>query len=389
VINDLSIGGAEMMLYRLLSHKSRERFAPVVISLMDRGSLRERIEELDVPVYSPRMKPGFPTPASLWRLIKLVRQIEPELIQGWLYHGSLAGQLAALALRRSTPVIWSIHFSVYSLSFEKRLTALVVRLCALFSRLAAGIIFVSRTSQGQHEKLGYRLDKSCVLPNGIDVNVFAPSEEARVSVRSELGIPQDTVLIGNISRYHPMKDHANFLSAAQVVAGKYPEVRFLLAGRELDENNRALRELIRNNQLEGRVYLLGERADIVRLAATLDIFCLSSAYGESFPLIVGEVMASGVPAVVTDVGDSAWMLNKTGRVVPPRNAEALAAAVDELLELGSEGRKVLGAAARNRVIELFSLGKVVAEYESLYEETVAAAKGQRNLVRDAGVKVGN
>src|ERR1700741_95669 len=75
IINDLSIGGAEMILYRLLSPKSRERFQPVVISLMDRGSLRARIEELGVPVFTARMKPDFPTPASLWRLIQLIRQI--------------------------------------------------------------------------------------------------------------------------------------------------------------------------------------------------------------------------------------------------------------------------------------------------------------------------
>lgn len=363
-----------MMLYRLLSHKSRQRFQPVVISLMDRGSLRGGFEELGIPVFTARMKPGFPTPASIWRLIRLIRKIKPALIQGWLYHGSLAGQLGALAMGGKIPVLWSIHFSVYSLSFEKKLTAIVVRICGLLSSLAAGIIFVSRTSQAQHQKLGYNIDKSCVLPNGIDVSIFAPSEDARVSVRDELRIPHDAVLIGNISRYHPMKDHANFLKAARSIAEKYPQVHFLLAGRELDERNRALRDLIQEHGLEGRIHLLGERTDIERLVATLDIFCLSSAYGESFPLIVGEAMAAGVPSVVTDVGDSAWMLSDTGRVVPPRNAKALAGACEELLALGPAGRKALGAAARNRVIDLFSLGTVVAQYEDLYESTVAQAR---------------
>lgn len=373
IINDLSIGGAEMMLYRLLSHKSRQRFQPIVISLMDRGSLRGGFEELGIPVFTARMKPGFPTPASIWRLIQLIRKIKPALIQGWLYHGSLAGQLGALAMGGKVPVLWSIHFSVYSLSFEKKLTAIVVRICGLLSSLAAGIIFVSRTSQAQHQKLGYNIDKSCVLPNGIDVSMFAPSEDARVSVRDELRIPHDAVLIGNISRYHPMKDHANFLQAARSIAGKHPQVHFLLAGRELDERNRPLRDLIQQHGLEVRIHLLGERTDIARLVATLDIFCLSSAYGESFPLIVGEAMAAGVPSVVTDVGDSAWMLSDTGRVVPPRNAKALAGACEELLALGQEGRRALGAAARNRVIDLFSLGTVVAQYEDLYESTVAKA----------------
>jgi glycosyltransferase involved in cell wall biosynthesis len=374
IINDLSIGGAEMMLYRLLSHKSRERFEPIVISLMDRGSLRGGFEELGIPVLTARMKPGFPTPASIWRLLQMIRKIKPELIQGWLYHGSLAGQLGSLAMGGSVPVVWGIHFTIASLSFEKKLTALVVRVLALLSKLAAGIIFVSRTSQAQHQKLGYNLAKSCVLPNGIDVSVFAPSEEARVSVRAELQLPADAVLIGNISRYHPMKDHANFLQAARQIADQYPHVHFLLAGRELDERNRALYDLIEQMGLQTHFHLLGERTDIARLVATLDIFCLSSAYGESFPLIVGEAMAAGVPSVVTDVGDSAWMLNDTGRVVPPRDAKGLARACLDLLELGAEGRRKLGAAARNRVIDLFSLGTVVAQYENLYERTVASAR---------------
>src|SRR5882762_3987220 len=122
VINDLSIGGAEIMLYRLISQKSRRRFQPVVISLMDRGSLRQRIEELGIPVYTARMTPGLPTPASIWRLIRLVRQIKPDLIQGWLYHGSLAAQVGSFALPGKVPALWSIHCSIYSLSFEKKLT---------------------------------------------------------------------------------------------------------------------------------------------------------------------------------------------------------------------------------------------------------------------------
>lgn len=373
IINDLAIGGAEMMLYRLLSEKSRQRFEPVVISLMDRGSLRAQIEALGIPVHTARMKPGLPTPASIWRLIRLVREIEPDLIQGWLYHGSLAAQIGGLFSPGKIPVLWSVHCSIYSLSFEKKLTAMVVRICGLLSRLAAGIIFVSRTSQAQHQALGYDISKSCVVPNGIDVTLFAPSNEAKTSVRLELGIPQDAVLIGIIGRYHAMKDHANFLRAAALIKDKYPQLHFLLAGRELDGKNRALQDLVHELRLDQCTHLLGERTDIARLVAALDVFCLSSAYGESFPLIVVEAMSSAVPCVVTDVGDSAWMLSNTGRVVPPRDAKALAAACEELLELGAAGREALGLAGRNRVVEMFSLATVVAEYEDLYETTIEAA----------------
>jgi glycosyltransferase involved in cell wall biosynthesis len=367
IINDLSIGGAEMMLYRLLSHKDRERFDPVVISLMDRGSLRERIEELGIPVYTAGMTPGLPTPAAIWRLLRLARRIKPDLIQGWLYHGSLAAQVAGFVLPKSVPVLWSIHCSIYSLSFEKKLTAAVVRLCALMSRLASNIIFVSRTSRMQHEALGYRTEPSCIVPNGIDTNLFAPNAKAHSSVRSELGLTPSVPLIGVINRYHSMKDYPNFLRAAQQIAKQHPEVHFLLAGRDVDTQNQELTDLIRTLELTEQTHLLGERTDIARLVAALDVFCLSSSHGESFPIIVGEAMASEVPCVVTDVGDAAWMVSEAENVVPPRDPEALAAACALMLDLGPQGRHVLGHAARMRVTDLFSLSSVVARYEALYE----------------------
>lgn len=378
IINDLAIGGAEMMLYRLLCQHSRERFDPVVVSLMDRGSLRARIEELGIPVHTAGMRPGLPTPASILRLLRIARQVKPDLIRGWLYHGNLAAQLAAMALRGRTPVLWSIHCSVFSLSFDKKLTTAVMRLGARVSMLATSISFDSQTSRDQHQKLGYSARNSCFIPNGIDTSIFVPSEDARVSVRAELRLPPEALLVGVIGRYHPMKDHATFLRAAGKISAAYPNAQFLLAGRGLDQKNRALSNLISELKLDGRAHLLGERTDIARLLAALDVFALSSSHGESFPTIIGEAMSSGVPCVVTNVGDSAWMVNDTGGVVSPADSDALAAACGGLLEMGPAGRARLGAAARLRVTELFSLASVVARYEELYEQAVAAiaARGE-------------
>ena len=137
IINDLSIGGAEMMLYKLLAESDRERFEPVVISLIDRGALRERIEGLGIAVHTTRMKPGFPSPLGLWRLVRLMRRLKPDLVLGWMYHSCLAAQLANFFVPQRVPVLWSIHYSMSSLASEKKLTAAVIRGCALLSKLAA------------------------------------------------------------------------------------------------------------------------------------------------------------------------------------------------------------------------------------------------------------
>ncbi|NEP28701.1 glycosyltransferase, partial [Moorena sp. SIO3I6] len=215
--------------------------------------------------------------------------------------------------------------------------------------------------------LGYSSQNSCVIPNGFDTSLFKPSLEARAAFRSELGLSEQSILIGLIGRYHPMKDHPNFIRAASLLVKEFPDVHFIMVGTEVDQDNNFLSSLIQDLGLSNHIHLLGERSDIPRLTAALDINTLASAYGEAFPLVIGEAMSSGVPCVVTDVGDSAWIVGNTGRVVPPRNSEALARAWKELILMGNEGRKVLGKAARSRIIDSFSINSVVAQYESLYE----------------------
>src|SRR5437868_1042790 len=144
VISDLSIGGAEMMLYKLLAGTDRTRFEPIVVSLMRGGALRERIEALEIEVHTVGVNPELPTPLDLWRLIWLTRRLRPELIIGWMHHSCLAVQLASLFLPRLATVLWSIHYSADSLAGEKWRTAAVVWACALLSGLPAKIIFVSR-----------------------------------------------------------------------------------------------------------------------------------------------------------------------------------------------------------------------------------------------------
>jgi glycosyltransferase involved in cell wall biosynthesis len=377
IINDLSIGGAEMMLYKLLSGMNEERFYQVVVSLVDRGKLRERIEALGVPVYSARIDPALPSPASLWRLIRLARFIKPDLIQGWMSHGNLIAQLLASFVSRRASVLWNIRQTLYSFEYEKRGTAFAIKMCARLSKRPARILYNSRTASAQHGAIGYRTEKTLVIPNGFDTALFAPSKEARQSVRSELGVAESTFLIGLVGRFHPMKGHASFLRAAKLLLEHYPDVQFVLSGKEVNWSNQFLCDLVQRLGLVERVHLLGERQDMPRITAALDIASSSSSYGEGFPNVIGEAMSCAVPCVVTDVSDLPWVVGETGRVVPPRDPKALMRAWADLIEMDAEERSALGQAARARVIQYFPLGSVVAQYEALYE-SVIARRGKRS-----------
>jgi glycosyltransferase involved in cell wall biosynthesis len=117
------------------------------------------------------------------------------------------------------------------------------------------------------------------------------------------------------------------------------------------------------------VHLLGERTDLAAVNSSFDIATLSSL-GEGFPNVIAEAMACEVPCVSTDVGDARWIIGETGRIVPPRDPEALAAAWADVIAMGSERRRELGIRARARVAAKFSLDRAVARYEALYCEVL-------------------
>src|SRR6185312_15622546 len=366
IISDLNVAGAEMKLYKVLAACDRSRFEPAVVSMRNQGDLRQLIENLDIEVFNLGIRGSVPGPISVSQLTRIARNFRPALIHGWMYHGNLAAQFAAGVMTEKPAVVWSVHQSLYSFDYEKWLTARIIRLGARWSHLPDKIIYNSNTSAQQHEAIGYRSDKRIVLGYGFDTNLFAPSDEARRSVRAELGAPQDAILIGLAGRYHPAKDHANFLRAAALVKNNHAGVRFVLCGSGVDSSNDVITSLVRELGLSECTHLLGDRRDIARIIASLDI-AASSSNTEGFPNVIGEAMSSGVPCVVTSVSDLPLVIGTTGRAVPPRNAEALAAGLRELIGLGVEGRKRLGLAARNRIIDQFSLNAAVARYEATYE----------------------
>ena len=370
VIDDLDHNGAQATLFRLLSAMDRKRFEPIVVSLLKGGTLRRPIEALGVQVYALGMANVRGAPRSMWRLVRIIRDLRPQIIQGWAYYGNLAATVGAALALGSWPVIWNIRHEAHDLKYEKRRTSIAIRLGAFISRSPVRIIYCAWSSAKNHEALGYASSGKIVIPSGIDLSQFITSREARTSVRSEMGIGEDTLVVGLVARFHPMKDHSNFLRAAAILgARRRLDIHFLMAGSGVDTNNASLMRLVGDNGLSTRVHLLGERRDIPRLMAALDIGCCSS-WTEASPNVIMEAMACGVPCVSTDVGDVAWVIGQAGRVVPPRDPEALAGAWEAVLTLDTDERRRLGAQARQRIEELFSLPRMVDAYEQLYE-TVA------------------
>lgn len=377
VTTGLSTGGAEVMLHRLATRMDPSRFDVKVIALLDKGQLGERLEADRVPVATLGLRRGRVSLSGLRRLAAVLDSFRPDVVQGWMYHGNLAALLSARFRRSSSRIVWGVRQSLYDLKKEQMLTRGVIWLCARLSRRPVAILYNSQISRQQHETIGFCPARSVVVPNGFELN---RGEWSKPENRKACGIPLDRFVIGLVARYHPMKDHSNFLKAAAQVAKENPSAFFVLAGPGVDTRNRQLMDLATSLGLSDRLLLLGERQDVTRLMGSLDLLCLSSAWGEGFPNVVGEAMACGVPCVVTDVGDSAEIVGDTGLIVPPADPQALADAIGQLIAMGPEGRTRLGIAARQRIAERYELSSVVRRHQNLYEEIVSDVRYCRAAV---------
>jgi glycosyltransferase involved in cell wall biosynthesis len=391
LITTLDVGGAEKMLLKLLSFMDKDIFLNQVICLTDVGLVGEKIMGQGIPVYALNMPSGRLNSSGLSKLWGLLRSKRPAVLQTWLYHADLLGLILG-KLAGISNICWNIRCSYMDLGKYRPSTKWSIKLCSLFSFLPQVIITNSRAALDYHVNLGYKAKSWKVIPNGFDLERFKPDQWAKPRLLKEFGLSNDLgrggsdseesenkrndiFLIGFVARYDPMKDHSTFFKAASLLLSERENVHFVLAGRGVDLESRSIFTRVPNAGKD-HFHLLGERDDIEHITAGLDIACLVS-HGEGFPNTVGEAMASGVPCVVTNVGDAAKILNATGYVVPPRDSEALVKAWNELIELGQGGRRKLGAAARKRVSEHFELSQIVKQYEALYASLVNNSRDSR------------
>lgn len=358
-----------MMLCRLVARMDRHAFHNVVVSMTDVGTVGRRIKDLGIEVHTLNMRRGIPNPVAMCHLLNILRNRQPHILQTWLYHADLLGLLAG-KLARVPVIVWNLRCSELNKNDHSRFLFLTLQMLTKLSHVPKAIIVNSKTGRLSHEGLGYKPARWETITNGFDINLFSPSQDTRSSFRKSLRLPEQTPLIGLIARLHPMKDHANFLNAASKLHKRRPDVHFVLVGQGINKQNTSLMKQITALGLHKHVHLLGERDDIAAITAALDI-ASSSSYGEGFPNSVGEAMACGVPCVVTDAGDSAYIVGETGFVVPPRDPCALADVLNKLLSMSSEERQALGLSARKRIVSFFSIDAITKQYENLYYEIVS------------------
>lgn len=367
IITSLDMGGAERMLSNVVLGMDRNKFQNIVISLRGLGHWGPILQQNGITVYALNMDP---TPASLLKIIqlwKLLRNLRPDFVQGWMYHANvmalLIGKLAGVK-----NIAWNIRCSLMDLSQYRFTTKLVFKSGAWLARFPTVIMNNSRDSIQQHTDSGYKSNRWLYIPNGFDTQKFQPNAKVYREFRQQHNLSRTAKLFALIARYDPMKDHATFINAAGILAQEYDDVYFVMAGKNINSSNTELLRLIERNKLEERVLLLDQVNDVHELLPAIDYLTQTSVFGEGFPNVVAEAMACGVECFVTDVGESLDIIGTTGYAIPKQDPEELAKIWFEALSSDEMSKAKRKLHARQRVNERYSMTSILEMYEKCYRK---------------------
>lgn len=362
LIDKLPRAGAQVHLGQLAAGLDRARFAPQVLCLLDGGPAADGMRESGVPVELLRLGTLY-GPRGLAGLIRLARRLRAsgvDILHTYLVsanvYGTVAGRLggvrAVITTRRDTGFSrnWRLR-----LCEEWLINPMVDRVVAVSPAVAD----CARREHG----LGSR--NVVTIENGVDLAAWNPDRHHREEVRHEWGLAADDPAVGVVAHLSPIKGHADFLRAAARVAKDSPRARFFLIG------DGALRGALEAQAhalgIADRVVFTGSRDDVARLMAMLDVVVVPS-HTEGMSNALLEAMAMARPVVAAAAGGNPDVVRdgENGRLVAPRDPEALAAALLALVA-DRPAAEALGRAARRSVGDRFAVARMVARHEQLYE----------------------
>jgi glycosyltransferase involved in cell wall biosynthesis len=349
------LGGAEMIVSRLIQVLDRKRFRSIVC-LFRPGWLKEQCERNGIDTHVMEMKGMFDV-GWIRNVCRLVRSEGVALIHTHEFTGNTYGAL--IARLTGVPSVATVHGKNYYWEQSKRRVAY-----RLVSRIGTMVTVSEDLKRFITKNVGVPEKRIKVIYNGQEAIPHVRQDEKQ-RLRAELGLKENESVIGTVGSLYPVKGHEYLLEAIPRVLRFYPYTRFLIIGRGQLESQ--IKEELKLRGLENHVHILGFREDVAALLALIDVFVLPSL-SEGLSIALLEAMAAGKPVIATDVGGNPELVvdGANGFTIPPRDSEALAAKLCLLLGKKDLIQK-LGENGRRRVQQCFSLQAMASNYEILYE----------------------
>ncbi len=359
IIPTLDRCGAEKQLTLLATGLPRDRFDVHVCALTRGGPLRVVLEQAGIPV-TVIGKSWKVDPLAYRRLRKHIADLRPDIVHTWLFAANAYGRQAAL--RAGVKYVLAGERCVdpwkrwHELAIDRRL-----------ARKTERIIVNSSGVRDFYVEHGIPADRFVVIPNGIQP-FSVPADPSRQDVLKELGLPVDARLIGAVNRLWPQKRIKDLIWATDLLKCVRDDAHLLIVG---DGPQRWRLERYRDQvKIGDRVHFLGQRDDVPRLLPHLDCLWLASSY-EGQSNAVMEAMSAGVPVVASDIPGNRDLVvhEKTGYLVHVGDRAAFARWTKVLLDDNDLARRY-GEAGRQRMLDEFSVQKMVQRHADLYESVI-------------------
>jgi glycosyltransferase involved in cell wall biosynthesis len=357
VVFSLEVGGMENGLVNVARGLPAEQYDIHVCCLERLGSFAARLPHPEnVTVLD---KPPGISFRTMWRLNQVIRRIRPDLIHSHCF-GPLVYTVGATGLGLTCPVVHGEHGMLYP--WEERRGYLVTRRF-LYSRCRK-IHTVSKGLKEHYVAHGFRSDRIEVVTNGVDESRFCTG--SKESARGQIALPTSGRVIGMVGSYSARKRHRILFQAFELIAQERPEVRLLVVGGGEGREAEEVVEQAKASRYADRIHLVGVQKNPVTYYQAMDIMVLPSI-NEGLSNATLESMACGVPALVHDACGSADVIENgvDGCISNIQTAEQLASEMKQMLG-EPERLKVLGANARQKVLNEFSMRAMIDGYERLY-----------------------
>ncbi|GAC1464413.1 MAG: glycosyltransferase [Chloroflexota bacterium] len=363
LIRSLVNHGAERQLVELVKNLDKNWFVVTVVTFYDGGALSPEVQDLEgVSLLSLHKMSRWDLLCFL-RLLPIALRTRPHIVHGYMGGANEICFLLGKLVRAR--VVWGLRASDIDTSRYDyaRIAAVVGHIGRRMAPLVDLMIVNSVAGKRYFASIGYPTNRMRVIPNGIDTARYHPDRALGEPIRAEWGVLPHETLVGVVGRLDPVKDHPTFLRAAAYLAGRHEHMRFVCVGGGPESYARELRDLATELGLTDRLIWAGSRTDMLEVYNALDC-AISSSVSEGFPNVIGEAMASGVPCVVTDVGDSAMIVGASDQVVASGDPVDLARACEAVIGLAPPEWEALSMRSRARIVEEFGVQRLVEATQS-------------------------
>lgn len=357
----------ETMLARLHADDTVRHNETAVLSLQPPGVMGEVLRDQGIRLFSLRMTRAWQAPLAMLRLARIANAFAPDILHGWMHQGSLTAALARSIMTRPVSLIWNLRPALSSEAEPAFQSQRWQSLGAAMSGRPDAIVYNSRTVARHHTASGYNIERSQLIPDGFDTGLYRPRTGARERLCASFGIDPKAVVVGNVAPHLPKNDQAMLIEAVARARTMGQDIHLLMTGSGFEAPGQDLLALAARLLPAERLTIAGPRDDVPEWLPGLDMLAVASAWGEDSPHPIGEALASGVPVVATDLGDCEEIVGPCGRIVQPRDPVSFGEALFGIAALGAEQRQQMGIAARQRVIERFSLSTALDRYRDLHQ----------------------